>query len=540
MADVSRVEYNDEPLIDLTNDTVTPASLRSGVTAHNAAGDLITGVGGGITTIDDEAGEGDWDKVWSAGKTWEEINISKQYSKELYDNIKIENVKNLFRFNNLTDRELSDVTLTFPRRNVINITGGERGSRMILGILDSAYIRTVLTPTFLNGTYTLWYTKDERLKVVYRTSVVDPDKSLIWKSGETLTFDVPTEVMIYFNPDIYNDSDFSFYLVEGNEVIPVADTLIEKTAVDLESRAILDSILHDYSYQIFKSGKSVVFYQDNNLKNVQGICTDGTYIYAFFPLGDAYSGNSTMVKKIDINGNVKSTNKGRYGLSHANGATYCSTNNKIYVATLGGQDYGGWDPDSIEMGVYNILAIINPETLELENYVNISNELLPIGPCVGSTRIEDPAPHISGIEYIPEQRKFACLWAPHYKSITGQVLYSGVIYLDLDLHLMDYKEWIKYPSYHQGDFFVYKGILYLTTNYTDKNCIALTYDGKMIGNIPIEHLTTKESECACTIDDWMYYTYNTNPNTIEKIQLLPGEKVSVKKVNQNGNLLTVY
>lgn len=74
MADVSRVEYNDEPLIDLTNDTVTPMSLRSGVTAHNAAGDLITGVGGGITVIDDEAGRGDWDKVWSADKTWRSID----------------------------------------------------------------------------------------------------------------------------------------------------------------------------------------------------------------------------------------------------------------------------------------------------------------------------------------------------------------------------------------------------------------------------------------------------------------------------------
>ena len=50
MPDVSRVECNEEILIDLTEDTVTPASLRTGVTAHNAAGDLITGVGGDIYT----------------------------------------------------------------------------------------------------------------------------------------------------------------------------------------------------------------------------------------------------------------------------------------------------------------------------------------------------------------------------------------------------------------------------------------------------------------------------------------------------------
>ena len=78
MADVSRVEYNDEKIIDLTEDTVTPASLRTGVTAHNAAGDLITGVGGGITVIDDSAGNGDWDKIWSADRTWNEINELRQ------------------------------------------------------------------------------------------------------------------------------------------------------------------------------------------------------------------------------------------------------------------------------------------------------------------------------------------------------------------------------------------------------------------------------------------------------------------------------
>lgn len=40
----NKVVYAGETLIDLTEDTVTPVSLKSGVTAHNAAGELITGV----------------------------------------------------------------------------------------------------------------------------------------------------------------------------------------------------------------------------------------------------------------------------------------------------------------------------------------------------------------------------------------------------------------------------------------------------------------------------------------------------------------
>lgn len=43
MAGVSKVSYGDEVIIDLTSDTVTRQSLLSGVTAHAANGDLITG-----------------------------------------------------------------------------------------------------------------------------------------------------------------------------------------------------------------------------------------------------------------------------------------------------------------------------------------------------------------------------------------------------------------------------------------------------------------------------------------------------------------
>lgn len=40
---VNKVIYDDSTLIDLTEDTVTPEDLVSGVTAHNASGDLIKG-----------------------------------------------------------------------------------------------------------------------------------------------------------------------------------------------------------------------------------------------------------------------------------------------------------------------------------------------------------------------------------------------------------------------------------------------------------------------------------------------------------------
>lgn len=40
----SKIVYAGDTLLDLTEDTVTPQTLLKGTTAHNAAGELITGV----------------------------------------------------------------------------------------------------------------------------------------------------------------------------------------------------------------------------------------------------------------------------------------------------------------------------------------------------------------------------------------------------------------------------------------------------------------------------------------------------------------
>lgn len=40
----SKIVYAGDTLLDLTEDTVTPETLLKGKTAHNAAGELITGV----------------------------------------------------------------------------------------------------------------------------------------------------------------------------------------------------------------------------------------------------------------------------------------------------------------------------------------------------------------------------------------------------------------------------------------------------------------------------------------------------------------
>lgn len=43
MAEVSKVIYDNNVIVDLTEDTVTPNDLRTGITAHAADGTVITG-----------------------------------------------------------------------------------------------------------------------------------------------------------------------------------------------------------------------------------------------------------------------------------------------------------------------------------------------------------------------------------------------------------------------------------------------------------------------------------------------------------------
>ena len=49
---VNKVIYGGRTLVDLTADTVSAESLLNGVTAHNAAGELITGTGGAGSVLD--------------------------------------------------------------------------------------------------------------------------------------------------------------------------------------------------------------------------------------------------------------------------------------------------------------------------------------------------------------------------------------------------------------------------------------------------------------------------------------------------------
>lgn len=73
---INKVEYNGEVLIDLTEDTVTEGTLARGVTAHNAAGELITGtMAGGTFKVNSDFNPANM-TVINLDKSLEEINTA--------------------------------------------------------------------------------------------------------------------------------------------------------------------------------------------------------------------------------------------------------------------------------------------------------------------------------------------------------------------------------------------------------------------------------------------------------------------------------
>lgn len=56
---ISKINFGENTLIDLTKDTVTPDTLISGVTAHSSKGEIITGVAPFIV----ELSQSDYDEL---------------------------------------------------------------------------------------------------------------------------------------------------------------------------------------------------------------------------------------------------------------------------------------------------------------------------------------------------------------------------------------------------------------------------------------------------------------------------------------------
>lgn len=66
----SKIDYFGKTLIDLTQDSVTPEALLKGYTAHNSAGELITGALEPISTLENaltEANAGNTSKLIGTG-----------------------------------------------------------------------------------------------------------------------------------------------------------------------------------------------------------------------------------------------------------------------------------------------------------------------------------------------------------------------------------------------------------------------------------------------------------------------------------------
>lgn len=131
---VNRVDYGTQTLIDLTSDTVTPETLVAGATAHDKAGNAITGTAPAVQTYTgtfttDSNGEAD-------------VNVG---FKPDFVTILIEGTRNISGFEQLWR---SNICI-----DLYHINDGELQSTVVCKPDDSGMLETETYPT-QNGFYT--------------------------------------------------------------------------------------------------------------------------------------------------------------------------------------------------------------------------------------------------------------------------------------------------------------------------------------------------------------------------------------------------
>lgn len=85
MSKVNKVIYGNQVLIDLTQDTVTPETLASGVTAHSADGSTIVGLLN-IVEVDSQLSSTSENPIQNKA-VYEELTTSKEEIQNIWDTI---------------------------------------------------------------------------------------------------------------------------------------------------------------------------------------------------------------------------------------------------------------------------------------------------------------------------------------------------------------------------------------------------------------------------------------------------------------------
>ncbi|MBQ4361460.1 MAG: hypothetical protein II787_00925 [Lachnospiraceae bacterium] len=271
-----------------------------------------------------------------------------------------------------------------------------------------------------------------------------------------------------------------------------------------------------------------IMYRDETTRRVQGTCTDHRgYIYAALKEGGyshIYDSRPTMLRRIDEKGNVTVSDKST-SYYHANSITYCSRNDKLYIATLG-RRYDNVPENTsgqIDPAEHNVIGIADARTLKNEKFFSVRDQILSLG--IGPVWVRDgdiiDCPYISSVNYDESKDIFICPLRQYYLPDDPETAHQGIVVFDSRWNIIEYRHY-PYPRIYTGNMVKYGGRYYMCCEKTGSNYKVLSVldeDLNQAGALPLEASTDCEFECGDFIGDTFYGSFNTPRIQIEAFDI---------------------
>ena len=273
---------------------------------------------------------------------------------------------NKLRFTNTASRTVgTSCNLTFADRSTIELNGAVGSPTRYIGLNGNAqYLSATFQPNLPAGTYTLASfitvgTGDSSgTAVYYRTTATTPT---LWHNQDTITFNTDAEIVYALSANKnFAGRICQITLLEGSDY---ADSYIpyELSANDKIARDEIDALRNDISASYYTTPGT--FSLNDELvetlfptHEMQGICTDGTYLY--YVMHGQTDADTSVVTKVALSdfSIVEQKNNTSYG--HANGV--CYYNGMLYIVSMDNQ---------------GTIYRVNANTLEYDSQFSMQNIL---------------------------------------------------------------------------------------------------------------------------------------------------------------------
>ena len=274
-----------------------------------------------------------------------------------------------------------------------------------------------------------------------------------------------------------------------------------------------------------------LFYTDVSYNNVQGLCTNRrNAVYVALREGGNtayYDRRPTMLRKIDLKGNVKVSNKSTC-YCHANAMTYNPKDGNLYIATLGRAENQTSGSGSVSAQDFNVIGVADGKTLKNKGFFSIQEEMKkcgtgPVWLRGDNTPLECPC--ISTVYYDETTDRYLCTVKHYTLEEGGRSVYQAVAAFDAQWQLVDYVSW-PCPGVYSGNFISDGTYYYLVANkwYTKRKLMTvLDHDFNVVGEEVLPAIRENELECADLIGDTLYASFNTKTISIQAFDFNPGK-----------------